>query len=70
MKREKLRSVRVAWSLSNVYLFIYAEFFTKHCCDHTFTMGMMVHSGHILNISSLFLYALPKIQGSTEVQQC
>lgn len=71
----RLKSLREAWIVSNGSLSIHTEVFTKHFCDHTFTMGMIVHAlnisiVHILNISSLFLCALPKIKGLAEVQQC
>lgn len=75
MKQERLESLRVTWILSNGSLSIHNEVFTKHFCDYTFTMGMIVLAVnisvvHIVNISSLFLHALPKIKRLTEVQQC
>lgn len=67
MKQERLGHLRVPWILSNGSLSIHTEVFTKHFCDHTFTMGMIVHAGYTVNISSLFLCALPKIKGLSEV---
>lgn len=58
------------WILSNGSFSTHAVVFTKHFCDHTFTMGMIVHAGYIVNISGLFLCVLPRIKGLNEVQQC